>query len=88
MVLVKMVLQVAILAMMWVIFGAVVISWLRAARVNVPYGNPFIKAIEGTADLMLGPIRRNIPASGGGLDFSPVVAVIILYIMRALVVRL
>jgi uncharacterized protein YggT (Ycf19 family) len=88
MTLVKMVLQIAILAMMWVIFGTVVISWLRAARVNVPYGNPFIKAIEGTADLMLRPIRRNIPASGGGLDFSPVVTVIILYIMRALVVRL
>jgi uncharacterized protein YggT (Ycf19 family) len=37
---------------------------------------------------MLRPIRRNIPASGGGLDFSPVVAVIILYIIRALVAYL
>jgi uncharacterized protein YggT (Ycf19 family) len=83
--LVKMVLQIAILGMMWMIFGAVIISWLRAARVNVPYSNPLVKLIEGTADMMLLPIRRHIPASGGGLDFSPVVAVIILYIMRALV---
>ena len=86
--LVKMVLQIAILAMMWMIFGSVIISWLRAARVNVPYSNPLVKFIEGTADLMLRPIRRNIPASGGGLDFSPVVAVVILYIVRALIAYL
>jgi len=86
--LVRMVLQVAILAMMWTIFGAIIISWLRAARVNVPYGNPIVKIIEETADLMLRPIRRHIPTTGGGLDFSPIVAVMILYILRALVNRL
>ena len=86
--LVKMVLQIAVMAMMWAIFGGVVISWLRAARVKVPYGNPLIRVIEEAADLMLRPIRRNIPASGGGLDFSPLVAVIILYIIRALVAYL
>jgi len=85
---IKQVLDYAILAMMWAIFGAVAISWLRAARVRVPYSNPLVRLIEGTADLMLRPIRRNIPASGGGLDFSPVVAVIILYIIRALVAYL
>jgi len=81
-------LNMAIWVMMLAIFGSVIISWLRAARVNVPYGNPVVKIIEETADLMLRPIRRHIPTTGGGLDFSPIVAVMILYILRALVNRL
>jgi uncharacterized protein YggT (Ycf19 family) len=83
-----MVLQIAVMAMMWAIFGGVVISWLRAARVKVPYGNPFIRVIEEAADLMLRPIRRNIPASGGGLDFSPMIAILILYTLQAVIARL
>lgn len=60
---------------------SVVLSWLRAAGVRVPYSNPLIRAIEGAADLMLRPIRNAFPTTAGGLDFSPVVALIILQIL-------
>jgi uncharacterized protein YggT (Ycf19 family) len=81
-------LQLAIFLMMIAIFGSVIISWLRAFRVHVPYTNPLVRAIEDTADLMLRPIRRALPTSGGGLDFAPMVAIIVLYILQWIIARL
>ena len=78
----------AIMAMMAAILGSIIISWLRVARVRVPYGHPLVRLIEETADLILRPIRRAIPASAGGLDFSPMIALILLSILRRIVVRL
>jgi len=81
-------LQLAISAMMLAILASVVLSWLRMFRVRVPYGNPLIRAIEETADLMLRPIRNAVPATGGGLDFSPLIALLILSILRSVIVGL
>jgi len=88
MLMVKQALNMAIWVMMLAIFGSVIISWLRQFRVNVPYHNPLARAVEGTADLMLRPIRRNLPMAGGGIDFSPMIAIVILYILQAVVARL
>ena len=78
----------AITVVMLAILGSVIISWLRAFRVQIPYGNPLVRAIEDTADLILKPIRRAIPATGGGLDFSPLIALILLSILQRIVARL
>jgi uncharacterized protein YggT (Ycf19 family) len=86
--LVKQALDLVVLVMICAIFGSVIISWLRMAQVRVPYGNPLVRAIEGTADVMLRPIRERLPAAGGGLDFSPMVAIMILYILRSVIIRL
>ncbi len=88
MVFVRVLLQYAITLMMLAIIASVIISWLRAFRVQVPYGNPLVRAIEETAELMLRPIRRAIPTAGGGLDFSPLIALIILSILQRIVARL
>ena len=78
----------AVSVMMLAILASVVISWLRMFRVHIPYGNPLVRAVEETADLMLRPIRNAMPTTGGGLDFSPLVALMILSILRAVIVRL
>ncbi|MCJ7749813.1 MAG: YggT family protein [Armatimonadetes bacterium] len=78
----------AISAMMLAILASVVLSWLRMFRLRVPYGNPLVRAIEETADLMLRPIRNAVPASGGGLDFSPLIALKLLSILRSVIARL
>ena len=85
---VRTVISFAISVMMLAILGSVIISWLRAFRVQIPYGNPLVRAIEETADLVLKPIRRAIPATGGGLDFSPLIALILLSILQRIVARL
>jgi len=84
----RSVLLLAINIMMLVIVASVVLSWLRMFGARVPSYHPVVRAIEDTADLMLRPIRNAVPTSGGGLDFSPMVALIILYILRTLIVRL
>jgi uncharacterized protein YggT (Ycf19 family) len=86
--LVKQAMDLVILVMIGAIFGSVIISWLRMIQVRVPYGSPLVRAIEGTADLMLRPIRERLPMAGGGLDFSPMVAIMILYILRSVIIRL
>jgi len=88
MALLRMLVEYAISVMIFIIFASVVISWLRVARVRVPYGNPVIRAIDGAAEAMLRPIRRAIPVAGGGLDFSPMVALILLYILRRIIARI
>ena len=86
--LIKSFLQLAIFLMMIAIFGSVIISWLRASRVRVPSSNPLVRLVEDAANLMLEPIRRAMPTTAGRLDFAPMVAIIILYILRALAQRL
>ncbi len=85
---VQRLLLLAIQVMMAAIIGSVIISWLRMFRVRIPYGNPLVRLIEETANLLLRPIRNAIPATGGGLDFSPLVALILLSILQAIVLRL
>jgi len=74
--------------MMTTIFATVVISWLRMFGVRVPRYNPIVRAIEETADLMLRPIRNAVQTTGGGLDFTPMVAILMLYILQMIILRL
>lgn len=43
-------------------------------------GNPFIQALNQITDPVLVPLRQIIPTIGG-LDFSPMIAIFLLYIM-------
>ncbi len=69
------------------ILASVVISWLRFFGLRISYSNPVVRIIQETADLILRPIRRAIPTAAGGMDFSPVVAILLLQIARAVLVQ-
>lgn len=72
-----------IIGFLWLaILASVILSWLRAFGARVPYYHPVVRIIEQTADLILNPIRRHLPVTGGGFDFSPIVALILLEIAR------
>ncbi len=85
---VKAVLNLAISLAMLTIFAAVIISWLRVFGVRVPYYHPLIRAIEQTYEAMVRPIRRAFPTGGGGLDFAPMIIIILLMILRRLIAQL
>jgi YggT family protein len=74
--------------LIWTIILSIVISWLRIMRVNLPHHNPVLRLIEDTGELLMRPIRRSFPTTGGGLDFAPMIVLIILYILKAIVRRL
>jgi YggT family protein len=75
-----------IISVLWLaILASVIISWLRLFGVRVPYYHPVVKIIEETADLILKPIRRHVPTTGGGIDFSPFIALLLLEIARRII---
>ncbi len=55
-----------------------VLSWFRPDP-----RNPFMKIINGIVEPLLHPIRAILP-SAGGLDFSPMIAILILWFLQKL----
>ncbi len=51
-----------------------------------PY-HPIRRAVDGVVEPMLAPIRRFVP-SLGGLDFSPLVLIILIQLLSNLLIRL
>ena len=72
----------------YVLIAAVVISWLIAFNIVNRQNNVVRQinyALYRLTEPVLGPIRRLLPDLGG-LDISPIIAIIILYFIRYLVV--
>ena len=63
-----------------VVLVAVMLSWIRVDR-----RNPLARIVERLTEPALGPIRRVLPPMGG-LDFSPMVLLIGLQILKNLLV--
>ncbi len=70
----------------YLILIEVLASWLPMLRINLP--DPvynILRAIHSITSPVLDPIRRVLP-SLGGLDLSPIVALLLLEVLRSLVV--
>jgi YggT family protein len=61
-----------------VVFIAVVVSWFQLAP-----DNPVVRVTRALTEPVLAPIRALIPPAGG-LDFSPMILLILLRIVRGL----
>ena len=61
-----------------VVLAAVVMSWVRMDR-----RHPLAKIVDSLTEPVLAPIRRALPLVGG-LDFSPLVLLIALRVLRGL----
>ena len=68
-------------AYMWVIIGRAVISWVNAD----PY-NPIVRFLHEVTDPLLNRIKRTIPVMGGGIDFSPMVLILVIMFLRSFLV--
>ncbi len=66
----------------WIIIIGAIISWVDPD----PY-HPVVRTINRLTEPVLKPIRRIIPPIGG-LDFSPVVAIFLVYLIQILVIPL
>jgi uncharacterized protein YggT (Ycf19 family) len=81
-------LTIIIQVLILMILAMVAISWLRLFGVRISPYHPVVRVIEQSSDLVLAPIRRNIPAAAGGTDFTPMIAIIILTIILQIIHRL
>lgn len=67
---------------MWIIIIRAVISW-----VNPDPWNPIVQILHRLTDPVLLTIRRRIPfAIAGGMDLSPIIAILIIYFLQIAVV--
>ena len=68
-------------AYMWVIIGRAVISWVNAD----PY-NPIVRFLVEVTEPLLSRIRRLLPLSMGGIDFSPMILIMGIMFLQSFLV--
>jgi YggT family protein len=65
----------------------VLLSWVNINPYRPAIDHPLVDLLHRITDPVLQPLRRIIPPLGGALDLSPVVALILLEILRQVVLR-
>jgi len=76
------VIDVVLTIYLWVVIIGAVISWVNPD----PY-NPIVRFLRRATEPILRPIRRLLPVSGFGVDFSPVVLILIIYFLQWFLVK-
>ena len=68
-------------AYMWIIIGRAVVSWVSAD----PY-NPIVRFLYEATEPVLSRIRGILPISVGGVDFSPVIVIMVIIFLQSFLV--
>lgn len=71
----------------WLIIFRVIISWVKP-DVNNKKWRKFLRVVYNITEPILAPIRRLIPMGNIGIDFSPLIAIFALSIIRNFVISL
>lgn len=76
------------------VIASVAISWYQNIRGSIPYNRP-LRAVTGfveeTTSPFLNRLRRVVPPLGAGgmsLDLSPMIGLLVLFVLRGIVVGL
>lgn len=70
----------------FLIFVEVIGSWVLMARIRLPgVIYDLLQVVQRITSVILNPIRRLVPAIGG-LDFSPIIALVLLQLLRSVIV--
>lgn len=75
------VLQVALTVYMWIVIARAVVSWVSPD----PY-NPIVRFLYSATEPALARLRRSVPLFAGGVDFSPIVVILIILFLQAFLV--
>lgn len=71
----------------WLIIVRTLISWI-APNIVDPNWRKLLKVIYNLTEPVLEPIRRYLPGNSWGIDFSPLVALLLLSICRGFIIKL
>jgi YggT family protein len=71
------VLNIVLTLYMWVVIARAVLSWVNPD----PY-NPIVRTIASVTDPVLDWIRRRLPVSYGGIDFSPIIVFLAIIFLK------
>jgi len=67
---------------MWIIIARAILSWVSPD----PY-NPIVRFIHNVTEPVLHQIRRRLPVSFSGIDFSPIIVLLAVIFLQRFVVR-
>ena len=67
---------------MIIVIARAVLSWVSPD----PY-NPIVRFIHNLTEPVLYQVRRRIPVTFGGIDFSPIIVILMIYFLQIFVVR-
>ncbi|MFZ0243983.1 MAG: YggT family protein [Desulfobacterales bacterium] len=67
---------------MWIIIARAVLSWVSPD----PY-NPIVRFIYKVTEPVMYQVRSRLPVSFGGIDFAPVVVILVIYFLQVFVVN-
>ncbi|MBK8901465.1 MAG: YggT family protein [Anaerolineaceae bacterium] len=73
-------------AYIYLVFARVIFSWIRVDPYH-PFWGPILRFVFQATEPIMEPVRRVLP-NMGGLDFSPIVVLIGLDIVRGLLIQL
>ncbi|GLI34793.1 YggT family protein [Desulforhabdus amnigena] len=76
------ILHIVLNAYMWLIIARAVLSWVNPD----PY-NPIVRFLYSVTEPLLLTIRRRIPISFGGIDFSPMIVILAIIFLDSFLVR-
>ncbi|OQY00349.1 MAG: hypothetical protein B6I26_08425 [Desulfobacteraceae bacterium 4572_130] len=67
---------------MWIIIARAILSWVNPD----PY-NSIVRFINNVTEPILYQIRKRIPMNFGGVDISPIIAILIIVFFQTFIVR-
>jgi len=76
------VIDVGLIIYMWVVIIRALISWVSPD----PY-NPIVRFLYRATEPVLSRVRRLLPIGGMGIDFSPLIVILVIYFLRDFLVR-
>jgi YggT family protein len=76
------ILDIALTLYMWIIIVRALVSW-----VNPDPHNPIIRFLNTVTEPVLYRVRRRLPISFGGIDFSPILVLLVIVFVQSFLVR-
>ncbi|MCA9953586.1 MAG: YggT family protein [Anaerolineales bacterium] len=70
----------------YLVFARVIFSWIRVDPYH-PFWGPILRFVFQATEPIMEPVRRILP-NMGGLDFSPIIVLIGLDLIRGLLIQL
>jgi len=67
----------------WIIIASVVVSWIRVD----PY-HPVVRFLNRATEPVFSAVRRAIPLNLGGIDFTPMIVLLAIYLLERLLIKM
>ena len=67
----------------WIVIGRAVISWVNPD----PY-NPIVRFLHNATDPVFDRLRRHLPLQFGGIDFTPILVLIVIGVLQNILAQL